>query len=103
MLNIEKIRKSEPNILIIGNYNLITQSILDFDFLSKKNKPSISGIIRANKKSERLFWGNEEILIPYYKNLEETGEEFNNNINYFLNVASARRTLFTTEITLNTL
>lgn len=103
MLNIEKIRKSDPKILIIGNYNLITQSILDFDFLSKKSEPGISGIIRANKKSERLFWGNEEILIPYYKNLEETGSDFNKSINYFLNVTSARRALFTTEITVKTL
>lgn len=103
MLNIEKIRKSDPKILIIGNYNLITQSILDFDFLSKKSEPSITGIIRANKKSERFFWDREEILIPYYRNLEETGKKFNNDINYFLNVTSARRALFTTDITVNTL
>jgi len=103
MLDIQKIRNSEPKILIIGSYSLITQSILDFDFLSGKARPSIEGIIRANKKGERFFYGEREVLIPYYKNLIETGQHFNKGINFFLNVASARRVLYTTNITLSTL
>lgn len=103
MIDIEKIRKSNPKILVIGSYSAITQSILDFDYLSGKSAPSVKGIIKANKKSERFFYGENEVLIPYFKDLEETGKEFNNEINFFLNVASARRVLLTSEITLNSL
>lgn len=103
MLNIEKIRKLEPNILVIGSYSAITQSIMDFDFIAGKKVPSVKGIIKANKKGERFFYGENEILIPYFQNLKETGEDFNKNINFFLNVASARRVLFTSQITINTL
>lgn len=103
MLNIEKVRDSEPNILVIGSYSPITQSILDFDYLSGRKTPSVRGIIKANKKGERFFYGHDEILIPYYRNLDETGEEFNKDINFFLNVASARRVLMTSELTINTL
>jgi ATP citrate (pro-S)-lyase len=103
MINLEKIRQSEINILVIGSYSPITQSILDFDYLSGRSRPSVKGIIKANKKGERFFYGHDEILVPYYRNLLETGGELNNQINFFLNVASARRVLQTTEITLNTL
>ena len=97
MLNVQKIRESEGETLVIGSYSPITQSILDFDYLAGKKSPSVKGIIKANKKGERFFFGHEEILIPYYKNLEETGEKFNSDIGFFLNVASARRVELTTK------
>lgn len=103
MINIDKIRNSDPNILLIGSYSPITQSILDFDYLSGKKKPSVRGIIKANKKGERFFFGHEEVLIPYFRDLEETGSKLNSEINFFLNVASARRILYTSELTMNTL
>lgn len=103
MLNIEKLRKLEAKILVIGSYSPITQSILDFDYIAGKKDPSVVGIIKANKKGERFFYGHEEILVPYFRNLTETGSDINSEINYFLNVASARRVLFTTELTINTL
>lgn len=103
MMNIEKLRNENANILVIGSYSPITQSILDFDYLTGKKVPSIKGIIKANKKGERFFFGNDEILVPYYRNLEEAGVKLKRDINLFLNVASARRVLLTTQITLNTL
>ena len=103
MLEIEAIRKSSPQILAIGSYSAIIQSILDFDYLSGKSNPSILGIIKGNKKGERFFWGKNEILVPYFKDLEETGPIINRRINYFLNVASARRALSTTSKSLDTL
>ena len=103
MLNIEKIRNTDPKILVIGSYTPITQSILDFDFLTGKKVPSVKGIIKANKKGERFFFGQDEVLIPYFKNLDETGQEFNKEIDFFLNVASARRVLYTTELAMSNL
>jgi ATP citrate (pro-S)-lyase len=103
MIDFEKIRNSTPSILMLGSYPPIIQSILDFDYLTKKKHSSISGIIGTSGKSQRYFWGNEDILIPVYRNLEVTPWGFNESINLFLSVVSARRVLFTTEITVNSL
>ncbi|MBI5355320.1 MAG: hypothetical protein HZB68_02585, partial [Candidatus Aenigmarchaeota archaeon] len=42
--------KSEPKTLVIGSYTSITQSMLDFDYLTGRKEPSVIGIIKANKK-----------------------------------------------------
>jgi ATP citrate (pro-S)-lyase len=102
-INLTDIRRDEPQIVVIGNYQPIIQSILDFDFLAGRPEPSIKAIINANKKSERYHWGHSEVLIPFYKNLESTPNGLNKKINFFLNLTSARRVRITTEITLSTL
>lgn len=101
--NINSLRKIDPHIVLLGSYPPIIQSILDFDFLLERKRPSIKAIIGVNKRSQRYSWGNSEILIPVYKNLEETPNGLNDSINLLLGVTSARRVLLTTEITLNTL
>jgi len=103
IIDIEKLRNSEPNIIVLGSYPPIIQSILDFDFIVGRTRPSIHGVIGLNKKSERYFWGDKELLLPVYRNLEVTPNNLNNKINLFLSVVSARRVLFTTDITLKSL
>ena len=102
-ININKIRNSIPQIIMIGDYPPIIQSIMDYDFLCQKESPSIQAIIGANKRGQRYFWGKKEILIPFYNNLDETPNHLNDRINLFLNVTSARRVNFTSEITVNAL
>src|SRR3989344_5710466 len=103
IIDIEKLRNSEPNIIVLGSYPPIIQSILDFDFIVGRTRPSIHGVIGLNKKSERYFWGDKELLLQVYRNLEVTPNNLNNKINLFLSVVSARRVLFTTDITLKSL
>ncbi|MBU1623028.1 MAG: ATP citrate synthase [Nanoarchaeota archaeon] len=48
------------------------QSMLDFDFLSKRTTPSISAIIHPGRKGfQKFFFGNTEILIPIYPTIKE--------------------------------
>lgn len=89
MLNIEKIRKTEAKVVTIGSYPTIIQSILDFDFLSEKNNPSIVGIVANGRRFERYFFGKREIMIPVFSDFEKIPEDSN----LFLNLASKRRVL----------
>lgn len=96
MINIEKIRKSNGKILAIGSYPVIIQSILDFDYLGKK-EPSLIGIIANGRKFERYFYGKKEILIPVYKSLDDLLEKEIKPISFFLNLSSARRVMSSTK------
>lgn len=93
MIDINKIRQSEINIVAIGSYPTIIQSILDFDYYSKKSSPSIKAIIAAGRKFERYFFGKREILIPVASSIDKISEGKISSINYFLNLSSGRRVL----------
>lgn len=93
MINLEKVRKTEVNILAIGSYPTIIQSILDFDYYSSKSSPSIRGIVAVGRKFERYFFGRREILIPVYNSIDKIPEEKRLSITYFLNLSSGRRVL----------
>ncbi len=50
------------------------QRMLDFDYVCKREKPSVAAIINPNAKRggyHKTFWGTKEILIPIYQNLAE--------------------------------
>jgi len=67
---INTLRSKEATILVAGNHPKIMQSILDFDYASGKELPSIVGIISAGRKTQKLFWGNNETLIPVFETME---------------------------------
>ena len=90
MRSISDIRKNPGTILAIGSYKPGYQAILDFDFLCRKSTPSLKGIIGPNKRFEKYFWGNEEVLIPCYKSLEVAREAIG-NVEWLLNISSGRR------------
>lgn len=71
---IKDIRNSDPKILVAGNHTKIIQSILDFDYAAGKERPSVTGVISAGKKSQKFFWGDGEILIPVYSDIESAKE-----------------------------
>ena len=48
------------------------QRMLDFDFVCKKEKPSVAAVIHPGKTGfHKAFWGQKEILIPIYRSIEE--------------------------------
>lgn len=67
---IEKIRNKDQQILVAGNHVKIIQSILDFDYAAGKETPSVVGIISAGRKSQKFFWGDAEILVSVYADVE---------------------------------
>ncbi len=96
MINIASLRKTEARIVTIGSYPTIIQAILDFDFLAKKSKPSIIGIIASGRNNERYFFGKKEILIPVYASSNALPEPKKKECNFFLNLSSGRRVLQST-------
>lgn len=69
--SLEQLRATKPKILVTGNHVRIIQSILDFDFASGKTSPSVVGIISSGRKTQKLFWGDSEVLIPVFKEIQE--------------------------------
>ncbi|MFA6005838.1 MAG: hypothetical protein WC775_05140 [Patescibacteria group bacterium] len=90
---IEAIRNGRNNILVVGNHPQIVQSILDFDYLAGKSKPSIFGIIGNSDAHLKYFWGKKEVLISQYHTFERV--ENAHLIDWFINLSSGRRALST--------
>lgn len=91
MKTIQQIRKSQNNTLVVGNHSLIIQSILDFDYLTGKEKSSVMGIIGNSNGYVKMFWGKREILIPQYAAIGQVSRA--EEVNWFLNLLSGRRAL----------
>ena len=103
MINIEELRKIEPNILTYGSYPSIIQSILDFDFHSGRSEPTVKGIIASGRRFERYFFGTKEVLIPVFSSFERVSIKQREKINLFLNLSSGRRVLTSTVMALEIL
>jgi ATP citrate (pro-S)-lyase len=91
MINLKKLRKRAPKIIVVGNHRPIIQSMLDFDYLSGKSRPSISAVIASGRKQGRYFFGSKEILIPIFASAQLVPAGLKDQVNLFLNLASARR------------
>ncbi len=60
--------------IVYGFQRNAIQRMLDFDFVSKRDKPSVAAIIRPTQAGaigyHKVFWGGKEIVVPIYKTLE---------------------------------
>ncbi len=60
--------------IIYGVQNAAIQRMLDFDYVCKRNSPSVAAIINPSQTIAveylKTFWGSKEIVIPIYKSLE---------------------------------
>lgn len=80
-----------PNIVIYGNHQGTIQSILDFDYLAGKQKPSIVAIVGVQQKILRYFYGNNEITIPGYVSADAINKDIANVVDLFAVALSGRR------------
>lgn len=96
MRKIQDIRKNPGNVLAVGAYKPGYQAIIDFDALSGREQPSIVGIVGINKRFEKYFWHDEEVLIPCYASIAEAKRALP-EVDWLLNITSARRAYATTE------
>ncbi len=96
MLDIARLKEIEPVVVAVGSNPGILQSILDFDYLSGKKRPTLLGIIAGGRRYERYFWGDKEILIPVFPSFQDLSKEELKSVNLFLNLTSGRRTLIST-------
>jgi len=68
-----------------------TQRMLDFDFVSGRETPSVAGIVNPTGRDglEKFFFGPKEILIPVYKSLA-TAAKKHKNVDVMISFASFR-------------
>jgi ATP citrate (pro-S)-lyase len=97
MIDIEALRNTEAHIISLGSHPGIIQTILDFDWLAGKESPSVKAVIAAGRKSERYYWGKDQILLPVYESEKNLPSELRDRANFILNVSSGRRTLSSTQ------
>jgi len=60
--------------IIYGFQARAIQRMLDFDYVCKREKPSVAGVIRPTQTAaiayHKTFWGSKEIVVPIYKSLQ---------------------------------
>jgi len=86
--SLENIRSRDQKIVAVGNHTRIMQSVLDFDYASGKEVPSICAIVSAGRKSQKFFWGDSELLIPVLSSLQEV-KNHGFKPDFILNITSA--------------
>lgn len=59
--------------IVWGMQNRAVQTMLDFDFVSSRKKPSVVAMVYPFTGDHKLkfYWGHKEILIPVYKNMSD--------------------------------
>lgn len=60
--------------IIYGFQQRAIQRMIDFDYLCKREKPSVAAVIRPTQGAaisyHKSFWGSTEIVVPVYKSLQ---------------------------------
>ena len=95
-LNIAGLRELEPVMVALGSSKGILQSILDFDFLAGRSNPTLAAIVATGRKSERYFFGPNEVVIPVYGSVEKIPAKLRDSANVVVNLSSGRRVLSST-------
>lgn len=90
-ISLETIKNNVSAILVTGSHTRIMQSILDFDYAGGKESPSIVAIVSQGRKTQKLFWGDSEVLIPVFQSIEDV-KKSDLKPNFLLNITSASST-----------
>ena len=93
MKTIQQLRELETNVVALGSHPGIIQSMLDYDYLSGRSKPSLVAIVGSLAKQERYFWGEAETIIPVFKDVASMPASLRRSITIALHVQSGRRVL----------
>ena len=83
---------------IYNNQVAATQRMLDFDYVSGRETPSVAAIINPTGADSfaKFFFGKREILIPIYKTIEKAAKK-HPNVDVMINFASFRSAAPSTE------
>jgi len=87
-ISLATLRERDQKILVTGNHPKIMQSVLDFDYAAGKASPSILAIVSAGRRSQKLFWGDSEVLIPVFASIE-AAKNAGFKPDFLLNITSA--------------
>jgi len=76
--------------IVYGYQQNAIQRMLDFDYASRRDKPSVAAIVNpTGGGTHQGFWGSETIIIPIYQNLKEASSQ-HEDADVLINFASRR-------------
>ncbi len=88
--------------VVYGMQEDAIQRMLDFDYLCRREKPSVAAIVNPTREGwHKCFYGSEETLIPMYRTLNQVVER-HPNADVMVNFASFRSAYPTTKEALET-
>jgi len=92
----------ETKAFIYGSQTAAVQRMLDFDYMCRKDSPSVVAMITPERGGfEKFFWGTKEIRIPRLTSIARASEEFP-EADVMVNFASQRSSYEVTVEALNT-
>ena len=76
---------------VYGMQPKAVQGMLDFDFICKRQTPSVAGIIYTfgGQFVSKMYWGTNETLLPVYQDVEKAFEK-HSDVDTIVNFASSR-------------
>ena len=88
--------------VVYGMQQDAIQRMLDFDYICRREKPSVAAIVNPTRDGwHKCFYGSEEMLIPMYRTLNQVVEK-HPNTDVMVNFASFRSAYPTTKEALET-
>lgn len=77
--------------LVYGLQPRAVQGMLDFDFICKRSKPSVAGIVYTfgGQFVSKMYWGTSETLLPVYQQVGKAMEK-HSDVDVVVNFASSR-------------
>ncbi|MDM7934887.1 MAG: ATP citrate synthase, partial [Methanothrix sp.] len=81
---------------VYGYQTNAIQRMLDFDYICRRQNPSISAIINPTRAGiHKAFWGTKEILLPMYRTISDAVRQ-HPEADVMVNFASHRSAFETT-------
>eukprot|EP00400_MALV-I_sp_L67-5_P000203 gene203-652_t len=83
--------------IVYGLQQRAVQGMLDFDYISKRGKPSVAAMVYpfSGNHQVKFYWGTDEILVPVYTSIAEAYEKCP-DVECMVNFASFRSAFDTT-------
>ncbi|KAF5292657.1 hypothetical protein FQR65_LT11209 [Abscondita terminalis] len=77
--------------IVWGMQTRAVQSMLDFDFVCRREEPSVVAIVYpfTGDHKQKFYWGHKEVLVPVYKKMEDAMKK-HSDADVMVNFASLR-------------
>ncbi|BES99753.1 unnamed protein product [Nesidiocoris tenuis] len=94
--------RPESKAIIWGMQTRAVQGMLDFDFVCRREEPSVSCMVYpfTGDHKQKFYWGHKEVLIPVYKKMDDAMSR-HPQADVLINFASLRSAYDSTLETLN--
>lgn len=69
----EKMFSKNTKAIVWGMQTRAVQSMLDFDFICRREEPSVVALVYpfTGDHRQKFYWGHKEVLIPVYKKMQD--------------------------------